>query len=87
MSKLDEIQLRVALLSVDGAKAAMWRTDEVESLVAALRAVEALHHSVAPTPSQPWVTCDGCTNGAMYPCPTIQAIQEALEQHTNKESK
>ena len=45
---------------------------------AALEAVEALHQPQDPTPSQPWVTCAGCTNGGPYPCPTIKAIRAAL---------
>lgn len=52
--------------------------EDVPKLVAALRAVIDLHTSVAPTPSQPWVTCEGCTNGANYPCPTIQALNGVL---------
>lgn len=42
MNPLDEIAARVSELRADGAKAAMWRTDEVLSMVAALKAVEAV---------------------------------------------
>lgn len=41
---------------------------------ARLDKVRVLHSPVAPSPSRPWVTCSGCTNGGTYPCPTIRAI-------------
>ena len=49
-----------------------------ERLRAASEAVEALHTPAPPSPSLPWVTCTGCTNGCPYPCPTIAAITAAL---------
>jgi hypothetical protein len=53
-------------------------TDQAK-LIAAVEGVLGLHKPVDPSPSQPWVTCAGCTNGNCYPCPTVRALTRALE--------
>ncbi|MBT2537231.1 hypothetical protein [Arthrobacter sp. ISL-69] len=53
---------------------------DMGKLLAAVEGVLALHSPNDPTPSQPWVTCSGCTNGCSYPCPTVVALTEALEE-------
>jgi len=50
-----------------------WEAYE-QALAAKLDAVRAVHAPQVPTPSRPWVTCSGCTNGGPYPCPTIRAL-------------
>lgn len=43
----------------------------------AVEAVLALHSPAPETPSRPWVSCAGCTNGTNWPCPTVRAIRDA----------
>lgn len=80
MTTLDEIAARVSELRADGAKAAMWRTDEVLSMVAALKAVEARCDESEKASIRSFArTFDGSLFDAMLSTREIRAaIREAL---------